>query len=395
MTCNWCNITHFTECSNRFSVGLGRRRRFVRTALVGLLMMVCVSFLCAQSDSTGALGGTITFLKRAVPGTKVVLTNNATNQTLTMSSGENGSYRFSLLAPGAYRVSFSAPGFKTSQVSSIAINVSEDSTLDASLERGDPRKRVACNCRLSLAASSSGTLVDHKTITGVPLTTRNFAQVLSMSSGTAADVNNAGTLGRGTSTVNVNGSTAAGSYTIEGAYPPSTVPNPDAIAEFKIQTAQYDAGYGALVPSTTVITRGGESQYHGTAWEFVRNDIFNANAFFRNATGQPKPDLKQNQFGVTLGGPVRKDKWFYFGSYQGTRQVNGLDPTSVATVILPPLASDRTAAAVAGRLCPGNHLLGGEPDPRYLLESFTLNDRGATRAVTHHTPRPTRPSPRD
>ena len=104
---------------------------------------------------------------------------------------------------------------------------------------------MACNCRLSLSASSSGTLVDHKTITGVPLTTRNFAQVLSMTSGTAADVNNAGTLGRGTSTVNVNGSTAAGSYTIEGAYAPSTVPNPDTIAEFKIQTSQYDAGYGA------------------------------------------------------------------------------------------------------------------------------------------------------
>jgi hypothetical protein len=366
ITIPWRKIAYFAECSSRSSLGFVGRRHVAGAVLGVLLMMVGVSFLCAQSDSTGALGGTVTFLKRAVPGATVVLTNDATNQTLSMISGVNGSYRFSLLAPGAYRVSFSAPGFKTSQVPSIAINVSEDPTLDASLERGDPRKRVPCNCRLSLAASSSGTLVDHKTITGVPLTTRNFAQVLSMSSGTAADVNNAGTLGRGTSTVNVNGSTAAGSYTIEGAYPPSTVPNPDAIAEFKIQTSQYDAGYGALVPSTTVITRGGESQYHGTAWEFVRNDIFNANAFFRNATGQPKPDLKQNQFGVTLGGPVRKDKWFYFGSYQGTRQVNGLDPTSVATVILPPLTSDRTAAAVAAQLCPGNHLLAGEPDPRYL-----------------------------
>ena len=107
-----------------------------------------------------------------------------------------------------------------------------------------------------------------------------------------------------------------------------------------------------MVPSTNVITRGGERQYHGTAWEFVRNDIFNANAFFRNATGQPKPNLKQNQFGVTLGGPVLRDKWFFFGSYQGTRQVNGLDPTSVATVILPPLTSDRSAAALAAQFCP-------------------------------------------
>ena len=364
-------IAHFIASSKRSSVGFGGSRNFRSAALGALLIMVGVGFLCAQSDSSGALGGTITFLGRAVPGARVVLTNNATNQGLSMISGENGSYRFSLLAPGVYRVSFSAPGFKTSQVPSIAINVSEDPTLDASLERGEPRKRVACNCRLSLSGSSSGTLVDHKTITAMPLTTRNFAQLLSMSSGTVADVNNAGTLGRGTQTVNVNGSTAGGSYTIEGAFAPSTAPNPDTIAEFKIQTSQFDAGYGAMVPGTNVITRGGESLIHGTAWEFVRNDIFNANAFFRNATGQPKPNLKQNQFGVSLGGPVLRNRWFFFGSYQGTRQVNGLDPTSVATVILPPLTSDRSAAALAAEFCPANHLLAsgadaGQPDPRYL-----------------------------
>jgi len=378
MTFHWCNIAHFGVGPNgvrpwgeRRSPLRERRRHSFGAALGALLMMVCVSFVCAQSDSTGALGGTITGVRGAVPGATVALTNNATNQTLTMVSGESGSYRFSLLPPGTYRVSFSAPGFKTSQVPSIAINVSEAPTLDASLEPGNTRERVECNCRLSLSGSSSGTLVDHKTITGVPLTTRNFAQVLSMSSGTAADVNNAGTLGRGTQTVNVNGSTTAGSYTIDGAWAPSTVPNPDTIAEFKIQTSQYDAGHGAMAPSTNVITRGGESQYHGTAWEFVRNDIFNSNAFFRNATGQAKPNLKQNQFGVTLGGPVLRDKWFFFGSYQGTRQVNGLDPTSVATVILPPLTSDRSPATLAAEFCPANHLLtsgvdAGQPDPRFL-----------------------------
>jgi hypothetical protein len=381
MTFHWRNIAHCAERDNQACPGYRRTTghsplftrlgSFLGAALGALLMMIGVSFLCAQSDSTGALSGTITFRARAVPRARVVLTNTATNQTLTMMSGENGSYRFSLLAPGAYRVRFSAPGFKTSQVLLIAINVSEDPTLDASLERGNPREKIACNCRLSLSGSSSGTLVDHKTIIAVPLTTRNFAQLLSMSSGTVADVNNAGTLGRGTNTVNVNGSTAAGSYAIDGAYAPSTVPNPDAIAEFKIQTSQFDAGYGAQVPSTNVITRGGESLYHGTAWEFVRNDIFNANAFFRNTTGQPKPNLKQNQFGVTLGGPVLRDKWFFFGSYQGTRQVNGLDPTSVATVILPPLTSDRSAPALAAQFCPANHILtsgpgAGQPDPNYL-----------------------------
>ena len=198
MTFHWRSSFHCATHSNRSSVGVGDRRQLLCVALGFLLSAACVGSLYAQSDSTGALGGTITSVKGVLPGARVVLTNIATNQTLAMISGEDGSYHFSLLAPGTYRVRFSAPGFKTSQAPSIAINVSEDPTLDASLERGNPRERVACNCRLSLSASSSGTLVDHKTITGVPLTTRNFAQLLSMSSGTAADVNNAGTLGRGT-----------------------------------------------------------------------------------------------------------------------------------------------------------------------------------------------------
>src|SRR5215813_5589541 len=108
---------------------------------------------------------------------------------------------------------------------------------------------------------------------------------------------------------------------------PRAVPNPDTISELKIQTSQYDAVYGAQVPSTALITKSGEHEYHGDAWEFIRNDIFNANSYFRGSTGQAKPNLKQYQFGATLGGPVRGRKLFFFGSYQGTRQVNGLDTT--------------------------------------------------------------------
>ena len=100
--------------------------------------------------------------------------------------------------------------------------------------------------------------MDQKTITSVPLTTRNFTQILSMSSGSAADVNNAGSLGRGNQTANVNGNTTAAGYTIDGAWASSTSPNPDTISEFKIQTSQYDASFGALVPNTNLITRGGD-----------------------------------------------------------------------------------------------------------------------------------------
>lgn len=322
----------------------------------------------AQSDTTGAVAGIVRNSSGgALPSVTVTLVNTATNQTQTASTDSTGNFRFSLLPPGLYGVRFSSAGFRLAQLMALMVDVSEVPTVEAELVPGSPQESMTCTCRVSLSASSSsGTLVDQKTITSVPLTTRNFTQVLSMSSGSAADVNNAGSLGRGTQTVNVNGNTTAGGYTIDGAFASSTVPNPDTISEFKIQTSQYDASFGALVPNTNLITKGGDNQFHGDAWEFVRNDILNANAFFRNATGQPKPNLKQNQYGGTLGGHIKKDKLFFFGSWQGTRQANGLDPTSVATVILPALTDDRSAAAIAGQFCPGNHVLPTGQDPRYL-----------------------------
>jgi hypothetical protein len=329
--------------------------------ILGVLLIVVMggraSCLWAQSSTTGGLTGTVTdSTGAAVPSATVTLVNHATNQTQTTTTDAKGSYGFSLLPPGTYGVNFSAQGFKTSQLASVTVNVSEVPVLDAQIEAGESTQQVVCQCLVSqVAISSTGTLVDNKTITSVPLTTRNLTQVLSMSSGSAASVNDAGLLGAGSQNVNVNGNTATGTFTVDGAASASTVPNPDTISEFKIQTSQYDAGYGARVPNTNLISRSGENEFHGDAWEFVRNDIFNANAFFRNAAGQPRATLKQNQFGGTLGGPIKRDKLFFFGSYQGTRQVNGLDPTaSLSTVILPPLTNDRSAATIGGRFCPAN-----------------------------------------
>src|SRR5438876_2452718 len=333
----------------------------LRFLIVGALLIAAIisasSCLWAQSATTGALRGTVVDPTGAVvPGVTVTLVNPATGQTQTSMPDAKGLYGFSLLSPGIYEVDFSMPGFKTSRAASVVVNVSEAPDLDARLEGGESEDHVPCQCELrETATSSSGTLVDSKTITAVPLTTRNLTQVLSMSSGSTASVNNAGTLGAGSQSVNVNGNTATGTFTVDGAASASTVPNPDTISEFKIQTSQYDAGYGTRVPNINLVTRSGENEFHGDAWEFLRNDIFNANAFFRNATGQPRATLKQNQFGGTIGGPIKRDKLFFFGSYQGTRQVNGLDPTaSLSTVILPPLTNDRSATTIGSQFCPGN-----------------------------------------
>jgi hypothetical protein len=346
----------------------GAPGRLIRLAL----LLGCLSLIPfpgeTQSTTTGALAGTIrNFAGDALPDVAVTLTDVATNQVQTATTGADGGYRFALLAPGTYEARFASPGFRTARMPSVIVSVSEAPTLDASLEPGEPSDVAECRCHVAIVTSSTGQLVDAKTITAVPLTTRNFTQVLSMSSGSAADVNNAGTLGRGTRNVNVNGNTSAGSYSLDGAFAPSAVPNPDTISELKIHTSQYDAIYGAQVPSTALITKSGEKDFHGDAWEFVRNDIFNANSFFLDATGQPKEHLKQNQYGATLGGPILRNKLFFFTSYQGTRQVNGLDQTSTAQLLLPALTSDRSAAALAAQFCPSNHLLSnGQPDPRYL-----------------------------
>jgi hypothetical protein len=324
-----------------------------------------------------------------VPNVAVTITNAATSQSHASTTAADGGYRFSLLVPGAYEAHFAAQGFKTSRMAAITVNISEVATLDATLEPGDASEQVPCQCRSGSATASTGTVVDAKTITAVPLTTRNFTQILSMSSGSAADVNNAGTLGRGTRGINVNGNTSAGAYTLDGASAPSAVPNPDTISELKIQPSQYDAAYGAQVPTTALITKSGEKNFHGDVWEFVRNDVFNANSFFRNATGQSKPNLKQNQYGAALGGPVRRDKLFFFSSFQGTRQVNGLDTTSTSNPILPPLTNDRSAASRAAQFCPANNLLtngagAGQPDPRYLTYAGgkQLDCRNQTTATT-------------
>ncbi len=175
-----------------------RMSSFVFSALLIIVLGVYPSRSWAQSSTTGALRGTVTDpANAAVPGVTVTLVNNATSQGQTTTTDPNGGYRFSLLAPGAYGLTFSARGFKTAQMASFSVNVSEVPVVDAQLETGELTEHEVCQCRVSQSATSStGTLVDNKTLTGVPLTTRNTTQVMSMSSGSASDVNNAGTLGR-------------------------------------------------------------------------------------------------------------------------------------------------------------------------------------------------------
>src|SRR4030095_5423750 len=128
--------------------------------------------------------------------------------------------------------------------------------------------------------------------------------------------------------------------------PGIAIPAPDTIQEFKEQTGMYDASYGrSSGANVDIVSKGGSNSFHGDLWEFFRNDVLNANDYFLKKNGQPRPVLKQNQFGGTIGGPIRRNKTFFFGSYQGSIQRNGPAPGRLESAILPPLPDGRSPAA--------------------------------------------------
>ena len=356
-----------------------------------LLLLLFVPATRAQSSGTSGLTGTITDPSgAAVPNVTVTLTSNATGAVRTSNTGSDGAYKFTLLPPGDYKIRFAASGFKTSEVGSIVLNVTETPALDRTLEVGAQSEQVTVEAAaetLQTQSSTLGTVVNQQSVTGLPLSSRNYTQILGLEAGANSNANNATALGKGTLDMAVNGNGpdqnnfqmdgisvvnafGAGVAGDSGIYVGIPIPNPDAIQEFKVQTSTYDASYGRNPgANVNVVTKSGTNAFHGTLFEFFRNSDLDANGFFYNRdtcstqyAGQSCPHqvLKQNQFGGSFGGPIKKDKLFFFGSYQGTRQRNGIAAGGSVTPILPPIpAGDRSApgfrAALGAAMCPQNH----------------------------------------
>jgi len=320
-----------------------------------------------QTAATGALSGVVTDPSGAgMENVVVKVTSLATGIARETASDAGGIYLLSLLPPGSYSLMFSANGFANLQKSNLEIHVAQIERFDVSMRvatRTEFLQLVADSESVHTQSSSLGTLVGEKAIKGLPLTNRNYTQILHLSSGVAADLTNAAETGRNTQDVYVNGMRAIdNNYQMDGisinnsgterggdwlGYSGIAIPNPDAIQEFKVQTHLYDAGFGRNVgANVNVVTRSGSNAWHGSVFEFFRNEVLNANDFFLNRNRQPRPPNKQNQFGGVLGGPLLRDRFFFFGSYQGTRQVNGLGSGSLRSVFLPPLSNDRSRAAL-------------------------------------------------
>ena len=332
------------------------RWQLAYVAILTAFLAICVPALKAQSAGTSGLSGTITDPSgAAIPNVTVTLTSNDTNQVRTAITGADGQYKFTLLPPGSYKARFSAMGFKTSEVGAVTLNVTENPALDRSLEVGAQSEQVTVEATaetLQTSSSTLGTVVGGREVTELPLASRNFTQIIGLEAGANVGVNNATSFGKGTLDISVNGMTpgqnnfqmdgvaiqsmaGSGSANDNGIYVGIAIPSPDAIQEFKVQTSTYDATYGRNPGgNVNVVTKSGTNTWHGTAFEFVRNAVFDANDLFYNRdtcrldyTGQscPKQVLNQNQYGGVLGGPIKKDKLFIFGSYEKTGSKNGVN----------------------------------------------------------------------
>jgi len=345
--------------------------------LGGVLACLLLSFpalALAQTASTGALTGTIMDNSGAVvPEAKVTVTNEATGEARTVVSQPNGSYTIPLLLPGSYRVEFSKTGFKQAVKPGLEINVTETARLDVQLELGAVEEQVTVTSEAALLQTESsalGRVTDHTLVSNLPLVTRNYTQIVTLSPGISASVTNAGALGRGTGGESQGNFRAYGASGADNNFQMNgvqindlqasgflsggvAIPNPDAIQEFKVQTGLYDATYGRNAgANVNVVTRSGGNEFHGNVFEFFRNDALNANTWERNRANQKKGVLKQNQFGFTLGGPVKKDKLLFFISYQGLRQINGVGGGGTSNFFSPPFTNDRSRAAL-GKLFGG------------------------------------------
>jgi hypothetical protein len=321
-----------------------------------VLAFVPASF--AQTSSTGALTGTVTDSSGGVvAGATVTATNNGTGQTRTTTTDGSGNYTFTLLAPGSYKVAFAASGFKTGEVAAVNVNVTETPVLDQKLSVNGSTTEVTVQSSaetIQTQNAANGEVVGSQEVVDLPLVSRNYTQIVNLSPGVVSNVTTASSVGNGTVDVAANGSRqnqnnysmdgssivnyVSGTAGQTGSYPGIAIPNPDTIQEFKVQTSQFDASSGRNPgANVTVVTKSGTNQFHGAAWEFNRNNFFNANDFFykRYEASQDLPNtpqtLKQNTFGGTFGGPILKDKLFFFGSYQGIRQINGLGTSGFAS----------------------------------------------------------------
>jgi len=309
----------------------------VKRVVLGLLIAASLipASLAAQAV-TGTILGTITDTSGAVmPGTTVTLKNLNTGLTRTVTTDSAGEYTAPSLPTGKYSVSAELSGFKTAMVADVELGVDQHVRINVRLEIGAVSESVTVTGSSPLVQTSTselGTTVAEEQIKTLPLNGRNFVNLTRTVPGVVrgipgANIDGAGSLAwRASASFSANGQRPRdNNYMLDGVDNNETwlqtvvlFPSVDALDEFKLQTSTYSAEFGhSLGGVVNLQIKSGTNVVHGSGFEFFRDSVFDANNFFNNRAGRDKPDFKQSQFGGTIGGPIAKDRTFFFFDYQG------------------------------------------------------------------------------
>src|SRR6266566_140576 len=340
-----------------------RSKHRLLTVLLVLLGTLTSTGAYGQGGATGAISGAVVDTSGgSVAGAEVQIIDTRTESLARkVSTNADGSFVAPLLPPGTYIVVVNKSGFAEAKASGIEVRVTETTKVTIALKPGAVSEKVEISAQITsveTTTATTGQSITTETVRELPLATQNYQQLLTLSTGAQSELNASAQLGRGNVRIIVNGQREDNNnYLIEGISATDynvaqatnvPLPNPDVVGEFKVQTSLYDASQGRNGGgNVNAILKSGTKTFHGDAYEFFRNDKLNANEYFQNRAGQPRPSVKQNIFGGSLGGPIGKnaEAGFFFVNYQGTRQRSGLSPgTAISNPGLPILPTDRSAA---------------------------------------------------
>jgi outer membrane receptor protein involved in Fe transport len=316
--------------------------------LITMLLAFAISALAQTAQVTGRItdqAGAI------VPDTKITLTNVGNGFKRETIANSEGYFTVPLLQPGTYQIAVQKSGFKPLVQTGVTLQVEQVLRLDYTLEAGAVTETVsiaaATAASLETETSSLGKVVDQQRIQNLPLLGRNPYSLVALVPGArpSAGLNDLPVDQISQSYVSINGARAnQNEYLLDGApntaaaqNQPVVFVNPDAVQEFKVETNNFSAQYGRAAGGVfNIVTRSGTNEFHGTVYDYLRNDALNANTFFGNRAGQKKPPFRFNQFGATIGGPIDfpekvfgpmkyegKNRSFFFGSYEGVRFSQG------------------------------------------------------------------------
>ena len=308
------------------------------------LCLICCTLLSAQGTGGRILGRVSDPSGAVLAGVKVTLTNQATSVSSDSTTNSSGDYGFPQVPVGTYTLSFDLTGFKTNVQKGIVVDLNQVITLNRVLQIGETKETVEVTSEAPLVDTTStqlGAVMDSRQVANLPLNSRDTYQLLQLQPGVMSTVGATNSLVYGSDSpgaVSVNGGRGrSNNFSVNGgdandlfANLPTVQPSPDSIQEFRVLTNTFDAEYGRNSGSVVnVVTKSGTNGWHGSTYEFFRNKVLNANDYCLTAAAPEnlpceKPQFNQNQFGGTFGGPIKKDRTFFFASYEGRRVRQGI-----------------------------------------------------------------------